>query len=105
MSLLKALKNLFRPKYKPSVYTDDSKPENPEELEKLKPAVFELTPLETWRLNKFRDEHYHRHKNNKPGRSVLGIEIITTPTGIGTGTDVRCLDCGDTADITDYDCW
>lgn len=41
----------------------------------------------------------------KPGPYPSKFSYIVSYTGIGQGLTIRCNYCGESLDITDYDCW
>ena len=47
----------------------------------------------------FKEEHLHKYDER------LGFSYIVTPTGIGNGLNIRCNQCEEEKDITDYENW
>ena len=58
-----------------------------------------LSPLEDERLSKFRDKHYHLHKQDN------GFIAHIFGTGIGTCYRIECPICHEVEDITDVSNW
>lgn len=49
-------------------------------------------------------EHFHwKHRCKRKG--TRNLELTAKPTGLGLRIDVKCLLCGKTKDISDYDSW
>lgn len=53
----------------------------------------------------FITQHLNCYKNNNPNHKNLGFTINHNWTGIGISTQITCNCCGETKDVTDYDCW
>lgn len=68
--------------------------------------VFSEKELES--ISEFIDDHLSKkdcYKNNNPNHNSLGFDIKLRWTGIGVATSITCTCCGETKDITDYECW
>lgn len=66
------------------------------ELDKTVPCTISLSKLETFRLNKFCEEH----------RECSGIVTLKTIFGpIGNSFECECSKCGKLINITDIDSW
>lgn len=65
-------------------------------------TVFSLCRTEEERLRRF----VRRHRGHaRSGSAGEWLRFIFTPTGLGTISEVRCLSCRETEDLTDYDQW
>lgn len=65
--------------------------------------VFEysLSTVEIKNLVKWWNKHHKKCDNDNPNNVVLSF----AHTGIGIGVNVRCNNCNEENDITDYDIW
>jgi len=54
-----------------------------------------------FKLNDVEEQRYEEFKSNHCGQ----IEVIFHPGGIGTNVYVKCLGCGESLEISDYDSW
>lgn len=69
-----------------------------------KRSLLVMTEKEVESETRFRDEHTHfRGTKMSLFHSTFQYEI--TGTGIGTILKIRCPQCGQEQDITDYDAW
>lgn len=69
-----------------------------------KRSLLVMTEKEAESEIRFRDEHAHfRGTKMSLFHSTFQYEI--TGTGIGTILKIRCPQCGQEQDITDYDAW
>ena len=65
-----------------------------------------FSEIELQAIDDFEKEHlYCREDNNKNNSDCIGFTIHSDWTGIGVITTITCNACGETKDITDYDCW
>ena len=74
-----------------------------EREKEFRPLEIKLTDKETLAYDKFCDEHAHWDKNF--GAMGGAHSLIITGTGLGWVITARCNACGETKDITDYECW
>lgn len=65
-------------------------------------TTFVLNPVETARLHAFVARHRGHVRSGSAGE---WLRVYFTPTGLGTISEVRCLSCRETEDLTDYDQW
>ena len=65
-------------------------------------VTFVLNPVETARLHAFVARHRGHVRSGSAGE---WLRVYFTPTGLGTISEVRCLSCRETEDLTDYDQW
>lgn len=68
--------------------------------------VFSDTELKS--IEEFESEHLHLkcYRNLNSKQKYAGFTIHQSwETGIGVNTTITCDCCGETKDITDYDCW
>lgn len=65
-------------------------------------TVFSLGMTEEERLRRF----VRRHRGHaRSGSAGEWLRFIFTPTGLGTVSEVQCLSCGETEELTDSDLW
>lgn len=103
------LKGFFSRKKKEKAIQNNEKPEDLSELDEIKPYTMEMTPLETWRHNRFWDKHKNCRakagKNSFSGIPAGGVEVRATATGLGSIIVCRCTVCNEEEDITDFESW
>lgn len=71
---------------------------------------FDLSEEETKKARKFMQKHNHREDFKKEGKicfSTLGQQFTytVTPGGLGPVTTIKCNQCGEKEDVTDYESW
>ena len=64
-----------------------------------------LNKKEEKEFNSFTEKHRKCRENSEDclGNYFFSYKII--PTGIGDIIKIKCEQCGEEKDITDYDCW
>lgn len=64
--------------------------------------MYDMNDVEYARFIDFEKKHL---KCVEPTTIGGNIDVICTPTGLGTMYVCRCNWCNEKEDITDYDCW
>lgn len=78
-------------------------------IRKAKDKCFRMGPNEYYRYKIFADKHKNCRINedgsHKFGAIGGGLSVSFMGTGLGNIITCKCHACGETADITDSDCW
>lgn len=64
----------------------------------LQSCTFQMNEVEQARAEEFVKKHHHNH-------TMTTFTYSFTCTGVGTAVSIKCNNCGEEENITDYDCW
>lgn len=68
---------------------------------KYKPRTYQVSPLENWRIEKFKNEHEEVCHTKGYGYSIM----FSNSSGIGYNISCVCGKCGKQCDVTDVSNW